>query len=218
MPQRIIKEKQSNVNVPGLIIAIILFVALCVGGFFVIGRCSRNNQPKEDETSENTSEVEYNRLLKVLNDNVNTTKVEGEKEATAIVSFSFKESHFYISGVNEDILYYYDVDLNSQTLENTKEAYDFVIKNEIEGHYDILLDRYSFTASSEFANKFTGAGKAYVGELGPLTKVFMTQMEGDYIYVINGDSLEDTLKDEYTPTIISNQDSLYPIYEYIANK
>lgn len=216
MSKRIKKEeKQSNINVPGLIITIILVIVLCLLGFFIIGRFSK---PSSDDITENESAIGYNRLLKVLNDNVKTTKIEGEKEATTLLSFSYNENHFYISAYNEDIIYFYDADVSKELLTSLEDAYNFVLNNDLEGDYDISLDRYTEVTSNEFVAKYGSEGKYKVGTLGTTTKVFGLVQKESSIEVFNGVDLTTALDDSYTSMSFKDGDSLYPVYNYIVSK
>ena len=219
MAKRVIEkqEKQKKVNVPGLIITIILFTTLCLCLFFLIGRCTNKKPVPNDDTAENTLELEYNKLLKVLNDNVNKTKVDGEQEASRLLSFSYSDSHFYISGSNDATIYYYDVDLSSKSLATTKDAYDYVIKNDIEGLFEITIDRYVPTSSSEFAIKYSMNGIYKIGQLGSSTKVFGTLDNGSSIVVLNGVELTAVLSDNYEAYAVIETNSLYQMYKYICN-
>lgn len=218
MSKKVIKkeEKDNKGKIIGIVVGMLLLVALCLVGFFLIGWFSRTNPSKEDPNVEE----HYNRLLKVLNDDVNKTKADGETEATSLLSFSFKDDHFYISGCNDDVIYYYDANLSSQSLGDKKEAYDYVIANEIENHFEITTTRYSFSSSSEFENKYITEqkmnGKYKCGQYATLSKVFGTLEKESTIYVFNGVGIDETLLDGYNPTKIEKENPLFGIYNYIS--
>ena len=212
------KDNKKRNSIIRIIVLIVLLIALIILVFFLIGRFVKpNNNSQDDEVSENYEES-YNRLLKVLNDNINKTKVDGEQEASKLLSFSYNENHFYISGYNDEIVYYYDVDLSSKSLASSKEAYDYVIKNDIEGLFEITLDRYSPTSSTEFTSKYSMDGLYKIGQLGSSTKVFATLYNNSSIVVMNGVELTTALDNNYGATAMIETHPLYQIYKYIATK
>ena len=217
------KEKeQSNVNVPGLIIAMILLIAICVGGFFLgrwfIANSTTNQGDDVNEPSE--GEKAANRLLEVLNANINKTKAEGESLASEVTSFSYKEKHFYISGYNGSIVYQYDLDLSSQSYATSKEVLDYLMVNDVEGSFDITLNRCTPTESNEFVSKYITSGvsgKYHIATFGSGQYAYATLLKGEQITVINGDALSATLDASYTPLTLNSGDPLFEVYKSIAS-
>ena len=225
MKNKVIKEKeQSNVNVPGLIIAMILLIAILIGGFFLGRWFIANSTTKQDE---NTTPVvdegkeTADRLLQLLNDNINKTKMGDEPLASEVTSFSYKEKHFYISGYNGGTVYLYNLDLSSQSLNTTKEALDFVKTNTIEGSYDITLNRCTPSESNEFTSKYVTSGvsgKYHIATFGSEQYAYATLLKDEQIVVINSDTLSDALSSTYSPLTISSGDPLFNVYKFIASK
>lgn len=222
MKDKRIKKEESNTNVPGMIISIFLLIAVIVGLFFFIRWFVGTLNNKGDDTTEKSDgEKANNKLLSLLNDSINKTKIGDEKLANEITSFSYLEKHFYISGYNGNTVYQYDLDLSSKTLANTKDALDFILDNEIESSYDISLDRYTPIESNEFVTKYVGEGvkgKYHIGQMGSEQCAFATLLKDEQITVINGAALSDALSSIYSPTIINKTDSLFSVYQYIASK
>lgn len=220
MKNKVIKEKEeSNVNVPGLIIAILLLIAVCVGGFF-LGRwmISQASTKPNDETVEVKATTD--RLLKLLNDNITKTKVGEETLANEVTSFSYSEKHFYISGYNGSTVYQYDVDLTSKSFTNTKEALDFLKDNDVD-EYDIGLNRCTPTESDDFVNKYVTegvTGKYHIATYGTESYAYATLLKDQQITVINGVTLSDALNSSYSPITISNTDPLFKVYSYLATR
>lgn len=214
-----VEKKESKVNVPGLIIALVLVVLLGIGIIFLTRWFFANSNKTDDTTEVDEGEVSTNRLLKLLNDNITKTRLENEALANEVTTFSYIDQHFYIGGSNGTTVYQYDVDLSSKTFANTKEALDFLKENDVEGQYDITLNRYINSDSNEFTSRYVTdgvSGKYHIGQLGPNKYVFATLLKDEQITVINGDLLSDTLEVTYSPTTISSGDALYSVYKYIA--
>ena len=220
MKNKVIKEKKdSDINVPGLIIAMILLIGVCVGGFF-LGRwmISQASTKKDDDTAEVKATTD--RLLKLLNDNITKTKVGEETLANEVTSFSYSEKHFYISGYNGSTVYQYDVDLTSKSFTNTKEALDFLKDNDVD-EYDIGLNRCTPTESNDFVNKYVTegvTGKYHIATYGTDTYAYATLLKDQQITIINGAVLSDTLNSSYSPITISNSDPLFKVYSYLATR
>ena len=220
MKNKVIKEKKdSDINVPGLIIAMILLIGVCVGGFF-LGRwmISQASTKKDDDTAEVKATTD--RLLKLLNDNITKTKVGEETLANEVTSFSYNEKHFYISGYNGSTVYQYDVDLTSKSFTNTKEALDFLKDNDVD-EYDIGLNRCTPTESNDFVNKYVTegvTGKYHIATYGTDTYAYATLLKDQQITIINGAVLSDTLNSSYSPITISNSDPLFKVYSYLATR
>lgn len=219
MNNKITKKEESNVNKPGLIISLFILVGVIVGLFFFIrwlinDRFASNNGDESGEVASN-----YNKLLRILNDDIKATRIGEEKLANELTSFSYNENHFYISGYNSETIYYYDVDLSSESLTDVDAAYDFVLSHNIEGNYAITLQRYSEKPATDFIAKYGESGKYHVGQIGASSeKVFATMKKDEAILVMNGVTLSDALDDSYSPISIAKSDSLYNIYNYIATK
>ena len=216
------KEKErSNINVLALIIGTILLIAICIGAFFLGRWFIAKSSTKQDDTVEtNNGEATTNKLLELLNKNINKTKMGEEAPANEVTSFSYQEKHFYISGYNGDTVYQYDLDLSSQSLSTTKDALEYINNNDIEGKYDITLNRCVPYQSNEFVNKYiTGGvtGKYHVGTFGNEQYVFATLLKGEQITIINGDTLSDTLNVSYSPLTISSGNPLFDVYQYLAS-
>ena len=218
----VIKEKKDrSFNVAGLVITLVLIVLISVGAFF-LSRWLINNTKKDDDTTQvDHSEEYHNRLLKMLNDNIDKTKLDGEVFASEVATFSYKEKHFYISGYNGSTVYRYDLDLSSRSYANAEEALEFVYTNEVEGLFDITLDRCSSVESPEFDNRYVTegvSGKRHIGQFGSEKYVYATLSKGEQITLIDGVTLSDTLQADYSPIIINSSDNLYKLYKYIATK
>lgn len=218
------KEKEdSNVSIPGLIIAMLILIAVCLGIFFLTRWFITNSRTPQEEVTEPVDEnkVTTDRLLKLLNDNIDKTKVGEETPASEITSFSYQEKHFYISGYNGSIVYQYDLDLSSQSYVTCKEALDYIMVNDVEGSYEITLNRCTPIESSEFVNKYITSGvsgKYHVASFGSEQYVYATILNDEQIIVINGDTLSDTLDASYSPLTLNSGDPLFDVYKYIANK
>lgn len=222
MEDKVKKKKEDREYEPaGLIVALLIVIGLAVGGFFlykfVIGPYIDNYlNPSPSEPAEiNNSEVEYNKLLKVLNDQL----LDSETKATGLVSFTYESQHFMISGLTSDKVYNCDISLGDYA--DTKAALDVIVNAEDFSTYTIEVTRYNKTSNDEFTNKyFTGevAGKHAVGNLGSVTKAFMTSKLNDEIKVINNVDLATAVSDGYTPLLIGKTNSLYKLYSYIVSK
>ncbi len=144
-----------------------------------------------------------------------------ETLANEVTSFSYKEKNFYISGYNGSTVYQYKVDLSSISLSSTPDALDYLKEHDVEGSYDITLNRCTPYESNDFTTKYVSegvTGKYHIGAFGSKQYAYATLLKGEQITVINGDTLTDTLSSTYTPTTINNSDPLYSIYKYIATK
>lgn len=218
------EKKQSKINVLPLILVLALLIPVILGGIF-LGKWFIENSTTNKEDDESAQTVEAvetaNRLLELLNDNINKTKIGSETLANEVTAFSYVEKHFYISGYNGSTMYQYNLDLSSTTLNTTKEAVDFLKRNEIEGNYDITLNRCTPTESEEFTTKYITegvTGKYHVASFGIKKYAFATLLNNETITVINGDTLSDTLANEYKPLTIKSSDPLYRVYKLIVNK
>ena len=218
---RKIEKKESNISVLRLVITLVLIVLISIGAFF-LARWMINSTKKNDtpDTTEQ-SEKYHNRLLEMLNDNINKTKMGDEALANEITTFSFKNNHFYIYGFNGATVYKYNLDLSAKGYTNAKDALDFVLDNEIEGKYDITLNRFAICSSEEFNNKFITEGvkgKYHIGQYGEEKHAYATLLKDEQITIISDDLLSDTLNASYSPTIINKNDSLFGTYKYLAEK
>lgn len=215
------KEKDRDFNVLGLVITLVLIVLISVGAFF-LSRWLINNTKKDDSPKEDTITEEYHdRLLKMLNDNIDKTKLDGETFASEVTSFSFKEKHFYISGYNGSTVYRYDLDLSSKSYSSAEQVLEFVYTNEVEGLFDITLDRCTSVDSNEFDNRYVTegvSGKHHIAQFGAEKYVYATLLKGEQITLIDGVTLSDTLQADYSPITINSSDNLYKLYKYIAAK
>lgn len=219
----VIKEKKDrDFNVAGLVITLVLIALISVGVFF-LSRWFINRSNKSDDTTQVDPKIEeyHDRLLKMLNDNIDKTKLDGEVFASEITTFSYKEKHFYISGYNGSTIYRYDLDLSSKSYSNTEEALKFVYLNEVEGLFDITLDRCSSVESSEFDNRYVTdgiSGKHHIAQFGAEQYVYATLLKDEQITLIDGVTLSDTLQADYSPITIDKNNNLYSLYKYIATK
>ena len=215
------KEKDRDFNVLGLVITLVLIALISVGAFF-LSRWLINSTKKDDTPKEDTiTEGYHDRLLKMLNDNIDKTKLDGETFASEVTSFSFKEKHFYISGYNGSTVYRYDLDLSSKSYSSAEQVLEFVYINEVEGLFDITLDRCTNVESNEFDNRYVTegvSGKHHIAQFGAEKYVYATLLKGEQITLIDGVTLSDTLQADYSPTTINSSDNLYKLYKYIATK
>lgn len=218
----VIKEKKDrSFNVAGLVITLVLIVLISAAAFF-LSRWLNNNTKKDDDTTQvDHSEEYHNRLLKMLNDNIDKTKVDDETFASEVTTFSYKEKHFYISGFNGVTVYRYDLDLTSKGYSNIEEALEFVYTNEVEGLFDITLDRCPKVDSNDFENRYVTegvTGKHHIGQFGSEQYVYATLFKGEQITLIDGAPLSETLQADYEPITINSNNKLYNLYKYIATK
>lgn len=217
------QKKDRSINTSLLIVFIILILLIGLGGFF-LGRWLYDHSTKTEVTD--VFEIDEgaeanNRLLKLLNDNINKTKVGEEKPASEITTFSFKEKHFYITGCSDVTIYQYDLNLTTKSYTSTKEALDFIMKNDVEGEYEITLNRYTPSESNEFVTRYVTenvTGPYRIGVLGEDKYAFATLLNGEQITVIDGDTLSDTLQANYSPKVINKTDPLFNIYKYLVTK
>ena len=215
------EKEQGNVNVPGLIITIVLLIALCLGIFFFVRWIFTRSSTTDDVVEVNEEKEINDRLLKLLNDNINKTKIGEETLAYEVTSFTYSEKHFYISGYNGSTVYRYNLDLTTTSLATTKDALNYLKENEIGGSYDITLNRCTPSESNEFVAKYVGEGvesKYHIATFGSEKYAYATILKNNVITVINGDVVSDTLSVGYTPLTISNSDPLFNVYKYIATK
>ena len=216
-------KKERNVNVLGIVIGLILVITIGLGGYF-LGRWLYDHSAKVEVTDvfETDEAAEANnRLLKLLNDNINKTKIGEEALANEITSFSYQNKHFYISGYNGATVYQYDLNLESKSYTTTKEALDFVMKNDVEGEYEITLNRCTLVGSNEFVSKYITdgvSGPYHIGQLGEEQYAFATLLKGEQITIINGVALSVTLQTDYSPLVINNTDPLFNVYKYLVTK
>ena len=222
MEDKIHKKKEDRSYEPaGLIIALLIIIGLGVGGFFlyryVIGPYIDNylNPTVSEPTETDNSEVQYNKLLKVLNDQL----LDSETKANELVSVTYQSQHFMISGYTSDQIYYCDISLGDYA--DTKAALDVIVNAEDFSLYTIEVTRYTRLASDELDNKYftsDASGKRAIGNLGSVDKAFMTCKTGEEIKVINNVDLSEATNDSYSPLLIGKTNSLYKFYSYIASK
>lgn len=213
------KEKKFQINFTRLIILLIVLLLIGLGAFFLTRYFINNSKTTDNTPKDNEGEVVQTRLLKLLNDNINKTKMGEETLANEITSFSYVDKHFIISGYNGQTVYKYDVDLTSKGFTSTKEALDFLKETDVEGNYEITLNRCESSSSDEFATKYVTegtTGKYHIGQFVETKYAYATLYKNDQITVINGDELSDTLSSTYSPLVITNKNELFSIYKYIA--
>lgn len=213
------KEDEQNVNVGGLIIAILLIIALGVGGFFfykyVIGPFITGFITTPDgEPADTTSPVQYNRLLQVLNSQV----PDGDDKASSLISFTTSSHHLCISGYTGEYICYVDI-----TTVGQEDTFNFVMDTDLDsGNSSSIYNRYTEKEGiTEFSDKFVNSntkGKYYLGNIGPVEKVFATLLNDQEISVFNGVDKTTCLTDGYTPTKVNSSDAHFPLYKYIASK
>ena len=210
-----------NYSRVGLLIAIIIAICLGVGIYFLV-RYIKNyfsNDNKGNEEPEINEVTGYNRLLKLINDDVQ--KVEGSRDVSSLISFDYSGNTFYISGINNDesAIYSYQLDLSSHDLENAYTATKYLIDNDI--NEDVNLTKYNVIESASFNDKYvtsTSKGPHYVGNVETTNKVFATLLDSGTIKAFNNVNLNQSLSDGYKPSLIDNSNPLYKMYFYIANK
>ncbi len=218
MERKIKRKKERHFSPLGLIFAAVLVFGFGIGSYFlytyVIGPAIFNNEvPTTKPDTE--SEKQYNKLLTILNSGLEPE----ETKADSLLSFSYKDDHFYISGRTTEKVYLYDVDIGGQV--DTKKALDFVLANDLTTDYTITLTRFNVTTSSEFDAKYVTegvTGKYSFGEQGSISLVFATLKSGEDIVIMNNVSLSTTLVDSYSPVKIVANNPLFKIYNYIVGK
>ena len=224
MKNKSVRKEEKTYSLKGLIILWVLSIAIGIGLFFLLryllGLNKDDSGQKEPDTSENVS-VEYNNLLKLLNAEITATSLIENEKANNVVSISFTDNYFYISGVNETYAYDYKIDLTSKGYSSIKEAYDFVKYGNVGNEFAKELTRWSIADKTSFETKFVTegiTGKYMVGEITSNTVVYATLKSGDNkISIIHGDQLNDVLNESYSAKIVDLNDPLFQIYSYIVS-
>lgn len=213
------KNKESTIYKPGLVIALIMLVGLIIGGYFLsqyLISYFSNTENNQEEIYQN--DESYNKLLNILNDQIDKTRIGEESPANEVTSFSYQSNHFYISGYNSVTIYLYDINLSSQSISNDEEAFLFMMDETSFTSYSVSLDRYPSSSSDEFINKYGNDGKYHIGEMGIVKKVFATMKYNSDILVINNENYTSVMQDTYNPTSIHSNHKLYNIYKYLIER
>ena len=214
-------NKRRRFSTTTIVVGILLLIAIVVA-ILIYLRNVFKGEPRKDDPGDTISEItktRYNKLLKYINDEIKLTSM-GDA-AYSLVSFSFNEHHFYISGFNTKSIYTYDVDLNDVSLSDEEAALTFITSNELGSTYPVELTKYEVVDNVELTNKYetkTCQGKFKVGKIGPSTKAFMTKLEGNEISFISDEDLDAVTSSSYEVKTISSSHPLFEIYKYIAIK
>lgn len=220
------KDKKENWKTTRTVIIAISITALCLAIFifimYLIGKNDReekeNNTPETQDTiNENFC---YKQLLNVLNNAIKTTSVdEDEQKANTIISFSYENDSFYLSGYNDTTIYSYYIDLSKEKeVDDLIDAFEFVVDNDVSENYQYNLVRYAPTEAESLINKYGEDGKYKIGTVLTKKMVFATLKSGEDIKVINNVELSTSLESDYTPLVIHPKDYLFGMYKYITEK
>ena len=209
------KKDNKKRNVVLAILSTLLITGIVILMFFLLGRCSNSSNNDNNSGAQENYENSYNKLLSLVNSNINTTKVIDEESANEIISFSYDDNHFNISAVNDELLYIYDIDLN-QSFADTYQAYRYIVDNDInDDDYLISLIRLNKVEDNNFVNTYIPSnyiGKYQVGSILSKKYASFTILLDDDIKVLNNIELPTS----ETPINIDKNNSLFGIYEYIC--
>ncbi len=218
-----LNKKESNVDYRGLIIAALIFIVLIIGLIILIINIAGNSSTGGDDHTPNIVETQYDKLLKILNDKINETKVIDKESVNSITTFMYKNNKFHIAGYNDT--YVYDLSLNVTTgVSDEIEAYNYIISDDTTSYELDYIDRLDIsTSSSGFTDKYLTDGYTYksvISSVGPITSVYMTRMDNASkdISLICGDDLDLTLSDSYVIKVINKEHQLHDIYQYLLSK
>ena len=216
MDNKITKKEEGTVNKGGLVIAIIILIGLCIGGYFLTRYIIDFFADKDSEVTNNEKQSHDN-LLDILNNEASKSAISGEQKAYKLLTFDYKnDDHFYISGINDNTIFNYDIDLSTtESVNNIDSAYRFITNNSLSS-YATSITRYTIIDSNELVNKYPSSN-VKAGNLVTNTKVFGTIYKNNNINIINGDNLSSVLDNSYSPKTLDSSSSLFKLYKYIAN-
>ena len=213
-----IEKKQSNSEFHGLLISIIIFFLFLAGLIVLIVLVINNDNNREEETPDVT-EVQYNKLLQILNSKIDETKVAASESVNSVTTFMYKDSKFHIVGYNNTFVY--DLSLSVDGYSDEVGAYNYIISDSTTSYVLDYIDRYDVTTSDEFNNKYLTSDytyKAAISSIATYKYVYMTRMNNttNEISVMCRDNLNYTLQDNYVIKTINTTHQLYGIYKFIA--
>lgn len=222
------QKKKRNERIVSIVVFSVLGVAILTGLiilFIWLANKAKelplpdDSLPQEQEEVIDDKSSEYNRLLQLVNTEVNNYSYT---PATSVVSFDYKDDKFYISARNEYDVYNYEIDMTSISYPTIEEAIEYLLDNDPTSSMAKALEKSSVCEiPSNFFNKYLAGDKkswsaaTEVGEKIYITSTIYDKTSKD-IKVIYDTSLDILMDDSYIVTTIEQTSEVYPIYKYIA--